>query len=227
MSFLSFFCFFCFFSRLSALQALEEEKRLQESVAMAIFFSMPSEKSDMELVQGYLAGDHEANRYVDDRIEVAFRSWRDRFGYQTDDILSDTRYKLYISLKAGDFSGKASLGAYISGIVRHTCLDYYRSQKRIKKVDIEEFPQLDTKLSAQDELEKRETAFLNFRVLRLASKECLAIWKLQFKEDLKLRAIGERLGKSEVNIRGKLMKCRQQARKLRQKFLDKEQRLKS
>jgi len=186
---------------------------------------MASPKSDLELVEGYLAGRSDANSFVEDCIEVAFRSWRGRFGYQTDDILSDTRYKLYISLNRGDFSGKASLAAYISGIVRHTCLDYFRAQKRIEKVDIEEYPLTDRALSAQEKLEKREDAMLNFRVLRLVPKECLELWKLQIREGLRCRAIGIRLGKSEVNIRGKLMKCRQKAREIREKLLKKEQRL--
>lgn len=173
---------------------------------------MASQKTDLELVKGYLAGQSDANLYVEESIRIAFKSWRDRFWYQTDDILSDSRYKLYSSLERGDFAGKSSLRAYISGIVRHTCLDYYRAQKRIKTVDIEESPLLDATLSAQEKLEKREVAFLNFRVMRLSSKECLSIWRLQFKEDMKCREIGERLGKSEVNIRGRLMKCRRQAK---------------
>jgi len=186
---------------------------------------MASPKSDLELVEGYLAGRNDANRYVEDCIAVAFRSWRDRFGYQIDDILSDTRYKLYLSLNRGDFAGKASLRAYISGIVRHTCLDYFRAQKRIEKVDIDEYPIADNTLSAQEELEKREEAMLNFRILRLVPKECLKLWKLQLREGLRSRAIGEKLGKSEVNIRGILMKCRQKAREIRKKLLNKKQRL--
>jgi len=130
-----------------------------------------------------------------------------------------------LSLNRGDFAGKASLRAYISGIVRHTCLDYFRAQKRIEKVDIDEYPIADNTLSAQEELEKREEAMLNFRILRLVPKECLKLWKLQLREGLRSRAIGEKLGKSEVNIRGILMKCRQKAREIRKKLLNKKQRL--
>jgi RNA polymerase sigma factor (sigma-70 family) len=187
-------------------------------------FCMAAKKSDIELVEGYLAGHSNANRFVEDCIEIAFRSWRDRFGYQTDDILSDARYKLYLSLNRGDFAGKASLRAYISGIVRHTCLDYYRAQKRIEKVDIEECPLADSSLSAQEGMEKREAAMLYFRVLRLVPKECLELFKLKLREGLRCSAIGERLGKLEVNIRGKLMKCRRKAREIREKLQKKEKR---
>jgi len=186
---------------------------------------MASQKSDSDLVEGYLVGNTEANRYVEDSIEISFWSWRNRFGYQTDDILSDVRFKLLISLRQGDFAGKASLKSYISGIVRHTCLDYKRAQDRIKTVDIEENPPTDTALSAQERLEKRDEAMLIYRVLRLVPKECLKLWKWQLKEGLKYRAIAERMGKSEGNVRSKLFNCRKKAREFREKLLKKEQRL--
>jgi RNA polymerase sigma factor (sigma-70 family) len=180
---------------------------------------MASGKTDLKMVEGYLAGDKSANDYVEACIEGAFLSWRHRFGYQTDDILSDSRYKLYISLKQGEFAQKSSLKTYISGIVRHTCLDYYRAQKRFERVDIDDNPLIDPALSAEDKLKQRETAFLNFRVLRLVSRDCLNLWRMQLKEGLRSRAIGERLGKSEVSVRGQLMKCRQKARDIRKNLL--------
>ena len=185
---------------------------------------MASLKSDIDIIERYLSGDRKTNDYIEGCINVAFRPWRERFDWQRDDIISDTRYKLYISLKHGDFAQKSSLRTYISGILRHTCLDYYRAVERIEKVSIDEYPQVDESISAEDKLEKRQVAMLNFRVLRLVPRECLELWKLRLREGLKCRAIGKRLGKSEVNVRGKLMKCRQKTREIREKLQKKEKR---
>ncbi len=186
-----------------------------------------SDATDTTIVEGYLAGDAAANRYVEECIELTYRTWQNRFGYQKADIFSDVRYKLLISLRKKKFAYRSSLKSFIGGIVRHTCLDYLRAIKRWDKVDIEEHPQVDTAPTAEEALQKKQRAMLYFRVLRLVPRECLKLWRLRLKKGLTCGEIGDRLGMSDVNVRGRLMNCRRKATKIREELLNDGQRFDS
>lgn len=185
---------------------------------------MSSGNSDIAIIEGYLYGDRDSVRYVNECIRLAFLSWKNRFGYQTEDILSDVRFELFMSLDCGKFAQKSSLKTYITRIVQTTCIDYYRSQIRRKTEDIDENPQLDIRPSAEELLERRESAFLNFRALRMLPRACLELLHLHVKECLTWRKIGEKLGSSDVSIRARMHKCRRMALQIREKLQKKEKR---
>ncbi len=197
---------------------------MEFSVPNTIFSLMSSDKSDIAFIEGYLYGDRDSVRYVNECIRLAFLSWRNRFGYQTDDILSDARFELFMSLDCGKFAQKSSLKTYITRIVQTTCIDYYRTQIRRKTEDIDENPQLDNRPSAEEMLERREKAFLNFRALRMLPKVCLKLLHLHIKEGLSWCEIGERLNASDVSIRARMYKCRKMAVQTRKKLQEKEKR---
>ena len=183
---------------------------------------MAGEKSDAAQVYAFLEGDHAANKQIEGIIDTALAVWRGKFGYQTDDIKSDVIYKLLISLRRDDFQYKSSLKTYISRIVSHTCIDYYRFIKRSARVDIDEIPLPDKKPTPEEETEKRQLMKLTFRVLRLVSKECRQLWRMYLKQDLNYRQIGEILNKTEGNIRRRMWVCRESAKKIRESILKKD-----
>lgn len=183
---------------------------------------MAGEKSDAAQVKAFLNGDRVAYKQIEEIIAVALAVWRGKFGYQTDDIKSDIIYKLLISLRRGDFQYKSTLKTYISRIVSHTCIDYYRFNKRSSPVDIDEIQLPDKKPTPEEETEKQQMMRLTFRVLRLVSKECRKLWRMYLKQDLNYRQIGEILNKTEGNIRRQMWVCRESAKKIRENILKKD-----
>ena len=85
---------------------------------------MAQERADPETIAAFLAGDQGAAKEIEAQIRAVFRHWQGRFGYETDDILSDVWLELLESLRRDDFKYQSGLKAYIRQIVNHTCIDY-------------------------------------------------------------------------------------------------------
>ena len=180
---------------------------------------MTPKQADAKTVKGFLSGDREAAKQVDAYIDAAYRTWRDRFGYESDDIRSDILFKLYNSLQNKQFRFGSSLATYINRIVNHTCVDYWRFNQRVRTEDLESVNLTSADPNAEQKLEKKQLAKIIFRVLRLVPRECLRLWRWHLKEGLTCGQIGEKLGKSEGNIRRQLWACREKAREFREKMI--------
>ena len=176
---------------------------------------MASGRADSQIAIGYLAGERHAARVIDDHIEHAFRRWSHRFGFETADILSDCRYKIYISLRRNEFAYEASLGTYINRIVNHTCIDYIRFRNRVTAVDLNDVALVDEAETADQEVDRKERGQLLVRVLRMLPRECITLWRMSLNKGLKYREIAELVGKSEKNVRRRMWECRDTARKYR------------
>ncbi|MFQ5499787.1 MAG: RNA polymerase sigma factor [Candidatus Zixiibacteriota bacterium] len=195
------------------------QKKFAEKTVGGYILPMPPDKSDVKLIEAYLAGQRAANNEVEKLIQSAWRPWRPRFGFETDDIISDVRYKLLISLRRGDFGHKSTLKTYISRIVSHTSIDYLRFRERVKPVDLDSVPLPDKTLLPDEQLEKKQAARISFRVIRLMSKDCRQLWRMQLKGGMTCREIGNSMGKTEGNIRRQLWACRKRAKEIRQQIL--------
>ncbi len=178
--------------------------------------------NEFQTVSDYLSGNRQANQLIEKYIQSAFNSWKRKFGFETDDILSDIRYKIFLSLKENKFSYQSKLETYINRIVNHTCIDYVRFNKRFTATEFEELNLTSKELNPEEQLEKRQYAKLAFRVLRQLPKECIMLWRMHLKKELNCREIGDILGKKEGNIRRRLWACRQAAKEIREKLLKKD-----
>jgi RNA polymerase sigma factor (sigma-70 family) len=183
---------------------------------------MGSSHPDYSTISGYLAGDKNAWSAVEADIAAAFNAWRHKFGFETDDILSDIRYKLLVCLKRGDFGYRSSLRTYINRIVNHTCIDYLRYGRKFTATPVEDLPLSDESDNPEEALDRRQSARLLFRVMRQVPKECLRLWRMYLRQGLNCRAIGEIMGKTEGNIRRRLWACREAAKEIREKILRKD-----
>lgn len=168
------------------------------------------------MVDGYLGGDTDAVAVIDNYIDGAFSVWRHRFGYETDDIKSDVRFKLIKSLRDGQFEYRSALKTFISRIVSHTCIDYLRFSRRFSPDDISDMDLESANESVELAMEKRQFGRLLFRVLRQLPRKCIELWRMHMKEGLRCREIGDRLGKTEGNVRRQLWECRTKAREIRE-----------
>ena len=167
---------------------------------------------DMDLVEKYLNGDKETHRQVEKCLDSAFGNWRGRLDGDRDDIKSDVRIKLLRSLKDPNFVLSSGLLQYVRQVANHTCIDYYRANKRWSVKEIEEFELPYHEASAEDLMEKAQSLKISLRVWRLASEECRQIWTMVLREGLNYDEIAGRVGKTEGYIKWRIHKCREAAR---------------
>lgn len=186
---------------------------------------MSQKKFDAKTVAGFLAGEKADYEQAIHYIQTAFRSWQGKFGYETDDILSDVQYKLLLLLRNDRFEYRSNLKTFIKQIVDHTCIDYLRYRQRVNIDSTEPDTLLSQDRSPEEELEDKESIRLSFRVIRLLSKECRQLWRMHLQQGLKYRQIGEILDLTEGNVRRKLWSCREKARKIRKKISKNDKRI--
>jgi RNA polymerase sigma factor (sigma-70 family) len=177
--------------------------------------------SDRQAVEGYLAGNRDAMALVESFLDASFTSWRHKFGSEERYIRSDVHFKLFQLLKEGKFEYRSSLKTYVSRIVSHTCIDHLRFNKKFVPEDIGDIELEGSNPSPEKLLEKKQVGRLLFRVMRRLPKGCIELWRLHLHEDLKYREIGERMGKTEGNIRRRLWECREKAKEIRNNLLNK------
>ncbi len=186
---------------------------------------MPDITSDLDLVSRFLDGDDTAARTVVELIDKALTHWSRRFGSEIDDIRSDVNYKLLLSLREGAFEFKSSLKTYINRLANHTCIDYWRYQKRVKLTDINNMDLAAKELDPEQQMEKSQFARLLFRVLRTLPRECIQLWRMNLQEGLTCDQIGSKLGQTGAYIRRKLWLCREKAKDFRDKILHSDKQL--
>jgi len=185
---------------------------------------MSRQTNDSQTVKNYLSGNKEANQLIDKYIQTAFSRWQHKFGFETDDIISDVRFKIFVSLKNGDFRSDAKLETYINRIVNHTCIDMKRYTKKFTSNEI--FDILPTHLfNPEKETELKQVARLVFRVLRQLPRECITMWRMHLYQNMNYSEIGKTMGKSEGNIRRRIWACRETAKEFRGKILKKDKHL--
>ncbi len=185
---------------------------------------MGSDNDDAGIIEAYLRGEKSAFGRVEELISAAYRSWGAKFGYEADDVRSDIRLKLLLSFQRPDFSINSSLQAFVRQVVNHTCIDYYRFQKRRPHIDMPEEGMSSDDLPPDRLYERREDARLYFRALRLVSKDCVKLLRLRVLKGLKYREIGEKLGKPEETVRWRIHDCRKRANEIAERIEKKGQR---
>jgi len=177
--------------------------------------------SDLRLIQGFLKGDRSAAKDIEKMMDAALATWRSKFGSQCDDIKSDVSYKLLISIQRGDFKYKASLKTFVNRIVNHTCIDYFRYNRKFADSSPEELALPAEILSQEEQLEKKQLLQFCFRIMRLVPEECRQLWNMYLNQDMNYAQIGRILAKTEGSIRRRMWACRKAARKIREKILKK------
>ena len=183
---------------------------------------MVTENPDFDLVEGFVAGDRTASAQVDAYINAAYSSWQRKLGADEDDIKSDIRFKLLVSLQRGDFEFRSSLKTYICSIANRTCVDYLTLNQRFNPGNVK-LPDIPADvLSPEEKLESDQELKIAYRVRRLSSAECQRLWYMYLEQNMQYREIGELLGKTEGNICRRMWACRKAAKKIRKKLLKKD-----
>jgi RNA polymerase sigma-70 factor (ECF subfamily) len=173
---------------------------------------------DAETIAGFLAGDAEATRRVDDWLVAAATAFRRRLGADWDDVLQEARIEAIRLLRAGSFRGEASLKTYLWRVVGHACLRRLRRQARqpVTGEDLEARP-----TAASSPLERvlqRESAELLLRIFAAMPEACRELWRM-IVDGLDYQEMSERTGVAPGALRVRVLRCRRRAVELRAELL--------
>ncbi len=182
---------------------------------------------DSGIVDGFIRGEPEAVRRTTIYIERALSPWRDRLGYQADDVRSDASEELRVALCREQFRNDASLRTYIARIVSHTAIDYLRYNRRFVDGDGDAvFELLPAKLpNPEQALERKQLHRLLWRVVRRLPAECIKLLRMHYRDGLTCGEIGQVIQKKEDRVRRRLWECREEAKSIREKLLIPDKRL--
>lgn len=173
---------------------------------------------DKEIITAYIEGKQEAFDLITDwiRAVVHRRAWMD--GISSEDIVADSRVKVFVNLQAGDFRFDSPLKSYVQRIAQYTTIDVLRLRRRaagyVQEVRSAQPLYHDV---VDDVIEKDELAFL-LRVVSMLDATCRQVWDMLFSEEVPYKEIAKRLNMSEGAVRIKAFRCKQEAIALRKRF---------
>lgn len=166
---------------------------------------------DQDIIEGFLAGrktEYEIlAQWIRELAHIRLRTKR----VSTDEIISDTIYRLLDKFRSDSFKLMGSLKSYVQAVAWYTIIDHIRYWRKYSDLpDGEDFDPPDTRDISAD-LENEEDQSIIERVFRLMSEECKKLWNLRFVDDFDYKEIGARLGISEGNVKVRFHRCKKQA----------------
>ena len=136
----------------------------------------------------------------------------------TDEVVSDTMYRLLIKFRSDTFKLKDTLKLYVQAVAWYTIIDHVRYWRRHSDLpEREDFDPPDSRNTFTDFENEEEQSIID-RIFRLMPEECKKLWNLRFVDDLDYTEIGARLGISETNVKVRFHRCKKQAIVIREKI---------
>jgi len=174
--------------------------------------------SDQDIIEGFLAGRKAEHEILAQWIKaVAHKRLRIK-RVSTDEIVSDTMYKLLNNFRSDSFQLREKLKSYVQAVAGYTVIDHVRYWKRYTELpEGEDFDPPDPSSIEQDVQSKDEQSIAD-RIFRLMSEECRKLWHLRFVDNFDYEEIGARLGISEGNVKVRFHRCKKQAIAIREKI---------
>jgi RNA polymerase sigma-70 factor, ECF subfamily len=167
--------------------------------------------TDQEVVTGFLKGETEAVRTVDDWISRAAWPYQRRLADRWDDVRQDVRLEVTRLLGTGKFRGESSLRTYLWRVVSHTCLDQIRAQSKWKLTDLDGLDAADEPASTAPAIPARqEDKDLLLRVLDRVPQDCRELWRM-IVAGLSYREMSRRMSVAEGTLRVRVLRCREKA----------------
>ena len=176
--------------------------------------------SDKTTASGFLAGNRLSSDIIDGYLNQAVGPYRNRLGYEVEDVVSVARIKLYNYLSEGRFRFDCKLSSYVWQIVGSVAIDFVRKQRIRSAEDIETVEEPDNAPNPEQKLLRKEDVEIGFRAVLLMSAECRTLWQMYLIEEISQQKIAEKLGISHVNVRQKLHTCKKKARALLKKMTE-------
>lgn len=181
---------------------------------------MTGRDQDSELIAGLVRGDSAAVTTVDGWVRRAALPFRRRLSSQWDDLLQDLHLEVFRLLKEGRFRGQSSLKSYLWQVVGHSCVDRIRSAQRWRWTDLEETVTADLEHTAASQRlpSWNPVRDLLMRVLERIPQGCRRLLTM-IVAGLSYKEMSDRVGSSEGALRVRVLRCRQQAHRIRAELL--------
>ncbi|MCB9398625.1 MAG: RNA polymerase sigma factor [Acidobacteria bacterium] len=164
----------------------------------------------------YLDGDIETLSQVSEWILQATYSFRQKLGDAREDLVQSVHQELITYLSQNHQSIEKSFKALVWRIATHRSIDWCRRQSRHPSEDLP--PDLqDGHPQALQKILSAESAALVARVMMAVKKECRDIW-LRIAAGDSYQEIASALQISAGSLRVKALRCRNQAKEIRQRL---------
>lgn len=181
---------------------------------------MTPKNSDKTTVEGFLRGDPHAAKRVNEYLNHAVFKFRDRLGYEAEDVVSVARVKLYADLSEEKFRYDCKLSSYIWKIVGNVAIDFIRKRRVREAEDIDTEEVSDNAPNPEQQLMRKEDVEIGFVVVLLMSAECRRLWRMFYIKEMSQKEIAKEEGIEHGNVRQKLHVCKKKARALLRKLTE-------
>lgn len=173
---------------------------------------------DRDIIEGFLAGRKAEYEILVEWIKELTRIKLHITSVSSEEIVSDTIYKLLNNFRADSFQLREKLKSYVQAVAGYTIIDHVRIRKRYTELPKgEDFNPPDPGRIEED-VQTKEQRVLADRIFALMSEECRKLWRLRFVDDLDYREIGARLGITEGTVKVRFHRCKKQAIAIREKI---------
>jgi RNA polymerase sigma-70 factor (ECF subfamily) len=179
----------------------------------------PAPDKDARLVEGFLLGDADTLRTLDEWIlpVIRHRTWGLR--EQEEDLHQEIRLRLLKLFEAKAFRGDSALKTYVQSTAKYTCLDAVR-RARVRGVQEPLEEQIPASRDHPDEdLEHWDDARLCRLVLQGLPPVCRALFQMILERELSYDQCARELEISLGTVKSRLARCRDKAVVLRQQHL--------
>jgi RNA polymerase sigma factor (sigma-70 family) len=172
---------------------------------------------DRDIIEGFLAGRKREYEILVQWIEELTRIKLHIKSVSSEEIVSDTMYKLLNNFRSDSFQLREKLKSYVQAVAAYTIIDHVRFRKRYTELPEREDPPESGRIE-EDVQAKEQQVILN-RIFALMSEECRKLWHLRFVDDLDYKEIGAWLGISEGTVKVRFHRCKKQAIAIREKIM--------
>jgi RNA polymerase sigma-70 factor, ECF subfamily len=186
------------------------------------------EKTDKELINGYLAGDENAfkelvSRHMSSVYKFTYRYFNDRD--KAEDATQETFVKAWKNLKKFDTDKKFI--TWLFAIAKNTCLDMLKKKAPVSFSSVEFEKEMDMADLVRDEsplpdeiAERRDDKKQIERVLESLPVDYRMVLFLRYNDHLKFREIAESLGESLNTVKSRHLRGLKMMKKLMEKMPD-------
>ncbi len=175
---------------------------------------------DLEVLEGFLAGRPQAVARVRGWADAVARSRGWRFD-DPEGVVQEILLKLVRVVRSGGFRKSSSFRTFVFSVAKHTCIDVYRAE-RWRSTFVEEGlePEIPSgEESPEESARTSELRELLRYVFQRLSQECRQLWRWVYGEGLSAEEVSSRLDISVPNVRVRVHRCLEKARKTGRDFL--------
>lgn len=171
--------------------------------------------TDKEIIDGFLSNNQECHRNISFWIDEIIQRFAWKNSICTEDICSDTIYKLLMNFRDGRFNYNSTLKAYVQQITRFTLIDAVRLSRRQPVHLVYDPPEENTPISIL--MTEEEKTIFN-RIWNLIDDKCKELWVMIFHERRNYKDIAKKLKLSENTIKSRVFRCKEEAIRISEKI---------